>query len=217
MDNETQSEWVPCRRCLCETEHTVLHHHHRLDEEKVARDVVIDWQFNYTLLECNGCHSVVLRERLDSFVADVSEETFHPPLVSRPAPRWIDELSEELTGLMREVYAALHAGNRRLALMGVRTMIDCAMTEVGGDLGGFDAKVKQLEDRGYLSQVNVEMLSAAIDAGHAAAHRAHEPTTEDLHVAMDIVEGLLHTLILSGRAKTLRDNTPKRPGHDRPR
>jgi hypothetical protein len=43
-----------------------------------------------------------------------------------------------------------------------------------GDVGTFEQKLKALEDDGYVSKRNREVLDAALDAGNATAHRGHQ-------------------------------------------
>jgi len=94
--------------------------------------------------------------------------------------------------------------------MGTRALVDLFINETVGDIGGFHQKLTRLVDDGYLSARNREVLEAALEAGHAAAHRGHNPEAADVNLVVDIVENLLQTLVLKEKAAGLRDNTPKR-------
>jgi len=97
-------------------------------------------------------------------------------------------------------------------MMGARTLIDMLMVEKVGDVGTFDAKLKQLEGMGVISSRNREVLSAALDVGNAAIHRGHTPDPDDVNAVIDIVENLLQAVyVLPGMAQRLRTNTPRRP------
>ena len=86
------------------------------------------------------------------------------------------------------------------------------MLEEVGDAGTFDAKLKMLLDRGVISERNRGVLSVALDAGSAAAHRGYKPGREELEAVMDIVENLLQaTHHLSKVAAELRKKIPPRP------
>jgi len=63
-------------------------------------------------------------------------------------------------------------------MMGARALVDIFMTEHLGDIGGFQQKLDSLENEGYLSKVNRQVLEAALEAGHAAAHRGHKAEEE---------------------------------------
>ena len=94
--------------------------------------------------------------------------------------------------------------------MGARAIVDQFMNVMIGDIGGFKAKLQKLVDDGYISKKNRETLEAALDAGHAATHRSHDPSPDDLTLVLDIVENLIQPLALEKKIETLKKNTPKR-------
>lgn len=112
---------------------------------------------------------------------------------------------------MREIYNALHANSRRLAVMGARTLIDLYLTGAVGNHGSFEQRLASLVEAGRISVDDKDVLRAALEAGHAAAHRGHNPNTSELNSVMDIVEHLLHGFVLKQSAATLHKATPPRP------
>jgi hypothetical protein len=96
--------------------------------------------------------------------------------------------------------------------MGARTLVDMFMTRHVGDIGGFEAKLSELVDKGYLSTRNKDILAAAIEAGNAAAHRGYKPEKSDVERVIDIVENMLQFDVLDASAKALRSSTPPRSG-----
>jgi hypothetical protein len=84
------------------------------------------------------------------------------------------------------------------------------MVKKVGDLGTFSAKLQALETSGLTSPRQTKLLQAALDAGHAAAHRGHLPEAEELEAVMDIVEHVLHLDLLDPAADELRRSTPSR-------
>lgn len=138
---------------------------------------------------------------------------YFPPRVSRRKPAWVDRLAvpEEYGDLLDEIYVALHADSRRLAAMGARALIDCYITRRVGDQGNFTNGLKKLVEKGFISEKQREIVSAAVDAGNASAHRGHCPSGDDISAVIDIVENLIHNELLTQQAQTLRANTPARP------
>ena len=63
---------------------------------------------------------------------------------------------------------------------------------------------------GFISVKGRLVVKAAIEAGHAAAHRAYRPTATDLERVMDIVENIIQHDVLHESAAALRAATPKR-------
>jgi hypothetical protein len=203
---------APCRTCLRETKHKVLASRQISDSEEIEGVGEVSWEDDYEMLECCGCQTVVLRHT--AYWSEDPETTvsYHPPPVSRAFPTWKSKLPLRFRSLVDEVYAALHADSRRLALMGARTLVDMLMLDKIGDVGSFQHKLEQLEKRGLVGRQNRDFLAVALDAGNAAAHRGYQPKKEQINHAMDIVENLLQAVyVLEGSAEELKKTTPPRP------
>jgi hypothetical protein len=94
--------------------------------------------------------------------------------------------------------------------MGARALVDLFMNSTIGDIGGFQQKLQKLVNDGYVSSKNMEILEPVLDAGHAATHRAHTPTAEDVGLVFDIVENLIQTLAFKEKIEDLKKHIPKR-------
>jgi hypothetical protein len=145
--------------------------------------------------------------------------SYFPPAVSRKMPEWLrglvffwDESKRTIRDLFAEVYSAMFSGNLRLALMGTRAIVDVALSDkLGGDDGPFKDKLKAAKDKGWLTQNDLNILNAAIDAGHAASHRAYKPDEKRLNYVLDIVEHFIQSLyILEESAQEVTAKTPQR-------
>ncbi len=212
QDPSVKTEWVHCNSCLNSTKHFILAEH----EKRVVAAPCDEygqpwWHSRYTLLVCCGCDSATLRRRLDFSEWDDYEVDFYPPQVSRHLPSWRYELPGEMIGLLTEIYSALHADNRRLALMGARTIIDIFVVDKIGDIGTFKQKLQALVDKGYLASQQQSVLDVALEAGHAAAHRGYQPTSEVLDHVIDVVESLLQTYALETASNLVKKKIPPRP------
>ncbi|MNC51388.1 hypothetical protein D3C75_1006780 [compost metagenome] len=117
-------------------------------------------------------------------------------------------------GLLNEVYSALHSNSRRLAMMGARALVDVYMNDTVSDVGGFEQKLKALVVQGHISANDKDVLAAALEAGHAAAHRGHVASESEVNHVMDIVESLLQKHALKISAAELKKGIP---GRDRPK
>lgn len=205
-------ERVHCNGCHQATRHLVVGQRTQdgFDPFEDDPSIGVSWSHRYTLLECQGCEAVVLRRIIWFSEWDEAQETFFPPRISRIMPLWKDRLDKAQQSLLQEIYAALHADSPTLATMGARALVDMVMNDEVGDIGGFAAKMKEMKTSGVISQRNADTLEAALDAGHAAAHRGHRPHLDQVEQVMDIVENLLHTTILKNAASILKASTPKR-------
>lgn len=212
---------APCRNCGVWTSHVVLKSktYKTYDDEDDEEIGMLDGEpgllseTTYEMIECSGCECVTLRETERSCESDEPEVRYFPPPGSRRQPTWGGILFPDLRmhWLLDEVYTALNAHCHWLATMGCRALIDMVMTDLVGDIGGFERKLGALEDKGFIAKHHRDLLTAALETGHAASHRGHRPTTHDLNSVLDIVEMLLHQIyVLPEVAAELKKSTPPR-------
>lgn len=212
MGANKKIEWVHCNQCHHKTQHKVVATRRQVKKEEVddAPFDFIMWETTNTMLECCGCGEVVLRRAVFADEMGWDDVDYFPPPISRQAPQWRYKLPDQIRSLVDEVYTALHANSRCLALMGARTLIDLFINVTIGDIGDFKTKLQGLVDEGHLSKRNKEHLEVALDAGHASTHRAFKPSTNDLNLVMDIVENLIQPLALKNDVEQLKQKTPQR-------
>jgi hypothetical protein len=95
--------------------------------------------------------------------------------------------------------------------MGARALLDMVIVDSVGDVGRFDQKLDALQKEELVGKRQREILEAALEAGNAASHRGHCPTSQQLNQVMDIVEGILQQIyVLPELANDLRKSTPQR-------
>lgn len=213
MARRREQTLAHCNRCGGETKHFVLFRHEETGEVQLAPEdpeVSYTWTAVWEVLECCGCEKVELRREYTEMGQTESE--YFPARVSRDRPVWVDNLPDGITQVLDEVYAALHANTRRLAMMGARCLIDMVMLDTVLDIGGFSEKLAAMEEDGLIGSRNREYLEAALDAGNAVIHRGHHPDVSEVGIVMDIVESLLQTVYVLGQAgDELKQMTPPRP------
>ncbi|HEY1800967.1 MAG TPA: DUF4145 domain-containing protein [Terriglobales bacterium] len=169
------------------------------------------WSTTFEMLQCCGCLDVVLRRKFWFSEEPEMDVSYFPPPVSRQPPRWRYNLPVDSRLLLEEIYKSLDADNRRLPLMGARTLLDMLILEKVGDVGNFRAKLSGLERAGLVSSQGSEVLYAALDMGSAAAHRGHAATEYEVEAVMDIVENMLQAIYVFPRtADALKKSTPQR-------
>lgn len=205
-----------CNECGRETHHLIVGRAERRRSSEEDR-YSVDWGTDWELLQCCGCEEASL-SRLNWCSEDdpyeQREKLFYPPRVSRKKPAWLIQNPElnDYIDLFDEVYTALHADSRRLAMMGARAVIDLAVARMaGGDFGNFTQGMDKLVAEKRLTAEERQLIDAAFDAGSAAMHRGHQPEEDDMNTAIDIVERVVHAEVLKKKAKALADATPKRP------
>ncbi len=171
-----------------------------------------EWETVYRMLQCLGCDNASMRADHWHSDYDMSNDTeFYPPRVSRKIPSWLWQLPDGWRFLLREVYTALQADSKRLAMMGARALIDVYMNDTVGDKGNFIVKMQALIKENHLTEQDANVLAAALEAGHAATHRGHLPSESTISHVMDIVENLLQRYALRNSAASLVEAIPPRP------
>lgn len=183
------------------------------DDGHHSVDVGTVWE----MLQCRGCDDVTMT-RVQWTSEDDRQDgpvppSYFPPRFARRMPEWFGwyKTPREYYDLLGEVYAALNADSRRLAMMGARAVIDVVIQKTVGDKGDFKKGLDALAAANHMSERDVDALATAIDVGHASAHRAHKPTLDDVNVVIDIIERLIHSEILATEAKVVKARTPQRP------
>lgn len=212
-----------CNECLQETNHDLIDSRHRnwlhTDDEGVPH---AEEAMQYEFVQCRGCECVSLRRTYTStFSEDGPEIDYFPPAVSRRTPEWMSGLrmfalggpKNEVRQLLKEVYSAMFSGNSRLALMGARAVVDIALTDKLGDIGGFEQKLNEALEQKWITPAQHKVLKSAVDAGNAASHRAYHPEKKQLGLVLDVVEHLVQLLyVLERDGEEIAKKTPPRSG-----
>jgi hypothetical protein len=200
---------APCWRCFSQTKHNVLHSVKRDDEE------TRDW---YGFIECAGCGTMSMAHQAIWIDDGTKTHTYYPAPMSRKLPgwallMWIDhDEGVVISDLLEEVHKAMQGDMRRLAAMGIRSLLEHLMISKVGDQGSFIAHLDAFQKGGYISLIQGDALRAILDAGDAATHRSFQPTMEELNTALDVAEGVLAAIYdHSVRATKLADRVPPRP------
>ena len=198
-----------CNKCGQNTRHKLLYECKKRIDHDLASDVYM--LHVYAMLECCGCETITI-QLTSTFSEEEGESvTYYPPSISRRTPNWAKDLPDDQQTLLTEVYTALDADSRRLAMMGARSLIEVALMSKVGDLGTFPAMLDAGEAKGLLGKKSRDVLFAAFDAGSAVFHRGHNFKSSEVNKVIDIVEHLLQTVyILESLAKDIKKKTPQR-------
>lgn len=211
--SDSRKEKIECNECHGLRWH-VLRASHAVEGGWEILGKFMPWTDCFEIFQCQGCDTVQVRRSF--YFGKEPELSYFPARISRHQPQWLPELPDELRSLLYEVYEALHADSRRLALMGIRAVLDVVILEKVGDVGSFPEKLAALESGGVVGKQQREFLAAVLDAGSAAAHRGHAASARELESAMDIVENLLQAVYSLGKAaEHIREKTPPRQRIDK--
>lgn len=192
-----------CNQCLGQTKHTLVAMK-RVSSTSEEDSFTVEWGTTYRMLQCRGCDAVLLKAEHWHSDYDMSSETeYYPPRLARRPPAWMWQLPDEWRFLLREIYAALQADSKRLAIMGARALVDLYINDTVGDIQGFKQRLAALVSHGYLVSGDRDTLNAALEAGQFAEQNGLALKQQDVSHVMDIIENLLQRKTLKSSADAL--------------
>jgi hypothetical protein len=204
-----------CNTCGGDRKHDVLHAEVSRWTDEIERVGEIGGEDSYEMLRCRGCGRICLRHQ-SSFSEDKDPETgrplvvtrYYPPATSRKKPNWLSMFSlmhlawnedDIISDLLDEIYEALHNDARRLAAMGVRSLLEQIMIDKVGQQKSFKLLVNTFAEKGFISPLQKERIETILEAGHASVHRSFKPHVRDLMTLMDIAESLVADIYVHPR------------------
>lgn len=214
-----------CNQCGGERRREVLHRETIRCSEDVGGGFEVYWIDCYEMLKCCGCENIALRhqhwfsEITETDGTPVVNTNYYPPAISRKAPRWLNEIDDLLgddkkiyvASLLKEIYVALYNDARRLAVMGIRALIEQMMIHKVGDSGSFKSNLERFHADGFTSKKQQEVVETILDVGHATIHRAYHPSLEDLNILMDVTESIVEAVYAhEEKTHSLKKRVPKR-------
>lgn len=210
-----------CNKCGPYVNHNVVNKIEVRDGEVIDNRYELSWADIYTVLQCAGCDSVkILHEDWFSehYEPDGNltiNKRYYPPAIFRKEPEWLNKLSADwhITRLLREVYSALQNNAPSLAAMGIRAVLEAIMIDKVNDQGTFINNLKAFQDKGFISQIQLDRINDALELGHASIHRGFIPQSDQVIFALELTEAIVHHLyVLEDEAKeAVKGIPPKKP------
>lgn len=194
---------LPCRSCDGDTFHKVMHSVHRYEDYE---DISV-WE-DYEIVACQGCKEISFhksRACSEDWGEDpVTHEIFivpksdvYPNRLSGRKPikdKW--HLPQIVGTIYEETHAALCGKLNVLAGVGIRSLVEAICKEKKANGRNLEQKINDLVTQGVLTQANAQSLHFTRLLGNLSAHEMTPSNTEELDIAMDIVENLLNTVYI---------------------
>ncbi|WP_299568446.1 DUF4145 domain-containing protein [uncultured Pedobacter sp.] len=209
-----------CFNCSKETNQDILFKDHELEPTEVVwRNEEGDkaqsaWTIvanMWLLSKCRGCEKINFKHILRRSPDEKTDQVFYfPRKPVRKVPDWIIKLPMQYVEVLQEVYLSVNEGLSILSLTGIRTVLDIYIMKKIGDAGTFKQKLSRLVNEGFITNSKAEVVSAAIEAGSASAHRGYKPDTNTLFKVLDIVENLLQSEIVDRDVEHIKKTIPTR-------
>jgi hypothetical protein len=163
---------------------------------------------DYRILQCSGCkRPYVEKETLFSediytqedrlgnpeTVADTTKSYF-PAAEKRAAPSFLLDLKNAyLVSVVSETFGAFNSGLYIFVAVGARATVDVVAEVLGCDPSlTFNDKIAWLEEGGFLRGKQKDVITALVEAGHAANHRSWRPDEAQAEQILNTLEAFLH-------------------------
>jgi hypothetical protein len=223
MNNEITK--AHCNQCLGSTNHNVLFKKETEWSVQASHDLVYGGSDSYQLLSCCGCERITFKhdsdcsEDFDTRGNPIVTTNYYPAEVSRKKPSWMNEMfcvlplgNNFISDLIREIYIALENNSIRLAVMGIRALIEQVMINKVSDQGTFKKNMSKFESEGHISKNQRQVLEPVLEAGHATIHRSYSPTTEELIAMLDVTENIIESIYINEkRVKGITEKVFRKP------
>lgn len=221
-ENKTKNEIVTilCIKCNRLTKHRITA---SLDksgsEENRQEDWSIEWIDNYQIIECQGCENVTFRHLnwfSEAVVPECDEDGFTERLYPKRdantlTTRQFLNVPTTLRRIYSEVIDCFNNECLTLCAAGLRGIVEgvCANQSIlngpvtcpakGGGTqvvrkDNLEGKIFGLHEKGILTQISAETLHNHRYIGNDAMHDLMKPSTDELKLAIEIVEHILEQL-----------------------
>ncbi|PKA72562.1 uncharacterized protein DUF4145 [Pseudomonas baetica] len=202
-----------CVECRIPQNHVVL-----TSMEDCIDESNFESQKSYQIVQCLNCEALCFRSEYDdsqSHAYDMETgEDFHWTEVDifphRTAGRFKIKDSFLLPPIVRKAYDelvdAMNAGQTILAGLGIRVVLESICVDLKAEGDNLFKKINDLLVKGAITKSDVLILHKLRSLGNTAAHEAKPSSTEQLDLAMNVLEHLLLGTYLHPR---LADNVFK--------
>jgi hypothetical protein len=232
VENETKDKIVNihCTECKRSTRHRVCISLDKTASEHNAEERwYIGWSDRYQVIECQGCETVSFRhhswfseDQYDEDNDGTTERIY--PLRNKDAvsARPYHNVPSNLRRIYTELIDCFNNDSPTLCAAGLRALVEgiCAQQgivegpiEVPAKGGGtqiirrdnLEGRIAGLQEKGLLTEQSAQTLHQHRYLGNSAVHELARPSTDELKLAVEIVEHVLEQLYeLPEKAAELR-------------
>ena len=226
---------IHCLECKRPTRHRVMV---SLDKNATAYDKAegwsVDWSDRYQVLECQGCETITFRHQhwfseAQDFDDDGTTERLYP-MRNKDAvtSKSFHNVPSNLRRIYNELIDCFNNDSPTLCAAGLRALVEgiCAEqgildgpVEVPAKGGGtqtvrkenLEGRIAGLQEKSLLTQASAQTLHEHRYLGNSAVHELARPSSDELKLAIEIVEHVLEQLYeLPEKAAALQRATARR-------
>lgn len=220
VENETKDKIVSvqCIECKRTTRHRVIVSIDKSGSEyDDGEEWSIDWSDRHQVIECQGCETVSFRHlswfsEAEDYDCDGTTERIYP-LRNKDAisARPYHNVPSNLRRIYTELIDCFNNDSPTLCAAGLRALVEgiCAQqgivdgpVEIPAKGGGtqivrrdnLEGQIAGLQEKGLLTQSSAHTLHEHRYLGNSAVHELARPSSDELQLAVEIVEHVLEQL-----------------------
>ena len=169
----------------------------------IGHDYEVHWASNHQIIQCQGCDTISFRKEdsnsQDGYVqigpdewGDIIYEELYPNRNEGRVPiRDIHLLPTDIERIYAETLKAMNGGQPVLSGIGIRALIETTTKERNANGNDLKEKIDSLVTQGVLTKDGANILHQLRVLGNEAAHEVKPHSTDQLNLAMDVIEHLL--------------------------
>ncbi|UPG71621.1 DUF4145 domain-containing protein [Roseomonas gilardii subsp. gilardii] len=198
---EQATPLCPCVQCKRNTKHKVVH-----EIEEQYRDEY-RCAISHSIIECLGCGGrsfrYVFSDFENSYPTDEHDwevpqdieyyPKYDPHYISLDSTHSVPELVSEI---YKESIHAVQAGALTLASLGLRATIEAICNDKAISGRNLEVRIAKLATQGLISNKDAERLHAIRFLGNDAAHEIKKPRSNQVSVALKIINHLIQSVYL---------------------
>lgn len=204
-----------CNQCNRETDYDVLKSHEEefMDEYRCVE--------KWLIVRCRGCRSISYRSEFHDIESGYpvrdqysGQEELKVPISVEIFPKaqkyklieGSKYIPESIYKAYKQTLAAYKEEATILVGIGFRAIIEAICSDQSANESNLEQSINKMNLNGKLSKQDANLLHSIRFLGNDAAHEIKEPTMEQLHITLKIVEHLLLSLyVLPNDAKNFMD------------
>lgn len=187
-----------CEVCKIDQKHTVVRSVRKNDEYDHERAIT-----EYEIVQCLNCDELSFRkeysdsetyyydQEADEHIPEYTIDVYPSRTAGRFKLKGIHFLPPLVRAAYEELIQALNGGQKILAGLGVRVLIEMVCKDKNAEGNNLYKKIDDLIRMGVLSSAGSEILHKLRSMGNDSAHEARPSSAEQLSLAMDVVDNLL--------------------------
>ena len=194
---------VTCGECKRKTNHSVLVSADLSGTDEICRDYEIHWASNHQIIQCQGCDTISFRKASsnsedgyvqigpDEWEDNILEELYPNRNEGRVPIKDIHLLPTDIERIYAETLKAMNGDQPVLSGIGIRALIETTTKERSANGKDLMEKINDLVTQGVLTKDGADILHKLRVLGNKAAHEVKPHSTDQLDLAMDVIEHLL--------------------------